>query len=222
MCLELNAHAIVTYVLIIRDQWNGDCNFFVPWLLGSQPCEKTFRTVRSMSTIFSTVLNFSILGLLWRLHWINIQLELQATLEGVVKFPSIERRITEASKCPVSDKSPLASIKDADIASAIDQARSKAKRALEALEMDKLLKMHSFWDKEYTLPDASVDDNEADDDDDKVEGEPDINNSPDSESSKLSVLAETCLDSPTLIESDLKNMSSQGKAHTSTQSITCR
>jgi len=38
--------------------------FFVAYLLGSQPCEKTFRTVRSMSTIFYTVLNFSILGFL--------------------------------------------------------------------------------------------------------------------------------------------------------------
>ena len=117
MCLELNAHTIVFYVIVIRDQWNGDCNYFVPWLLGLQTCEKTFRTVRSMSTVFSTVLNFSILGLLRRLHRIDIQLELQ---EGVVKFPGIERHTAETSKCPVSSESSLANVKNADIASAVE------------------------------------------------------------------------------------------------------
>jgi len=166
-----------------------------------------------MSTVFSTVLNFSILGLLRRLHRIDIQLELQATLEGVVKFPGIDRRTTKATKSLMSGESSLASIKDADIASAVDRARSKAKRALETLGMDKLLKVHSLWDKEYTMPAVSVDDNEVDDYDDTDESEvvdgPEVNNSPDSESSKLSALAETCLESPALIETDLKNMSSK-------------
>ena len=91
MCVELNAHAIITYILAIRDHYQGDPSYFLLWLLGSQICEKTFRTVRSMSTVFSTVLNFSILGLLRRLHRINIQLGLQASLEDVVKFPSFDR-----------------------------------------------------------------------------------------------------------------------------------
>ena len=76
-----------------------------------------------MSTVFSTVLNFSILGLLWRLHRIDIQLELQATLDGVVKFPGIDRRTTKATKCLILGESSLASIKDADIASAKKQSK---------------------------------------------------------------------------------------------------
>jgi len=96
----------------------------------------------------------------------------------------------------MSGESSLASIKDADIASAVDRARSKAKRILETLGMDKLLKVHSLWDKEYTMPAVSVDDNEIDDYDDTDESEiidgPEVNNSPDSESSKLSALVETC------------------------------
>ena len=31
---------------------------FFPWLLGSQCCEKTFQTARSMISMFSTVINF--------------------------------------------------------------------------------------------------------------------------------------------------------------------
>ena len=53
MCVELNAHA-----LIMRVQGNFDCESFLPWLLGSQSCEKTFRTDRSMTSIFSTIINF--------------------------------------------------------------------------------------------------------------------------------------------------------------------
>jgi len=56
--------------------------------------------------------------------------------------------------------------------------------------MDKLLKVHSLWEKEYTTPTVSVDDNDIDDYDDTDESEvvdrPDVNHSPDSESSKLS------------------------------------
>ena len=119
----------VTYILVIRDQWNGDCSSFVPWLLGSQPCERTFRTVRSMTTVFSTVLNSSILGLLRRLHRIDIQLGLQASLEDVVKFPSIERHQAKTSKCPVPSESSLANIKDANIASAVDWGKKQSKES---------------------------------------------------------------------------------------------
>ena len=76
MCVELNAHAMIVYIMSIRDHFHGEWNYFVPWALGSQTCEKTFRTVRTTSTVFSSVINFSILGLLRRLHRINIQLTL--------------------------------------------------------------------------------------------------------------------------------------------------
>ena len=60
---------IITYILAIRDHYQGDSSYFLPRLLGSQIGEKTFQTVRSMSTVFSIVLNLSILGLLQWLHY---------------------------------------------------------------------------------------------------------------------------------------------------------
>ena len=88
------------------------------------------------------------------------------------------------------------------------------KRALETFGMDKLLKVHLLWDKEYTMPDISADDNEVDDNDDTDESEvvdgPEDSNSPESESLKLSVVAEACLDSPASVEIDVKNMESKG------------
>ena len=73
-CIELNAHALVLLVITLQD--NFDDNNFIPWILGSQSCEKTFRAARSMSTTFSTIINFGVLGLLRHLHRLQIQAEL--------------------------------------------------------------------------------------------------------------------------------------------------
>jgi len=60
LCIELNAHALVTFLMNAHDNVNKNDVVFFPRLLGLQSCEKTFRSAHSMST----VLNFSILGLL--------------------------------------------------------------------------------------------------------------------------------------------------------------
>ena len=56
MCLELNAHTLIIYVLTIRDHFYGDFDKILTW--------RTFQIVRSTSSVFSTILNFSVLGLL--------------------------------------------------------------------------------------------------------------------------------------------------------------
>ena len=123
MCVELNAHTLITYVLTIRDYIQGDVNKFLPWMLGSQTCEKTFRIVRGMSSTFSTVLNFSVLGLLRRLHRLNIQLTLQVNSEDVIRFPSKEKHHSNEGKNKLS-KTSLSEIKDKDIAEAIQRAKN--------------------------------------------------------------------------------------------------
>ena len=42
ICIELNAHALIVFIMIIRDHFNADFSLFVPWQLGSQSCEKVF------------------------------------------------------------------------------------------------------------------------------------------------------------------------------------
>jgi len=42
MCVELCAHAVITYVLAIREHFPNVQNYFLLWLLGSQTCESTF------------------------------------------------------------------------------------------------------------------------------------------------------------------------------------
>ena len=66
MCIELNAHSLKIFLLTLQKILPD--NGFFPWLLGSQSCEKAIRAAHSMSSIFSAVINFGMLGLLRRLH----------------------------------------------------------------------------------------------------------------------------------------------------------
>ncbi len=59
---ELNAHVLILFIIVLRDK--GNSSSFMPWLLGSQSSEKAFRSIRSMSSTFSTIINFSMLGML--------------------------------------------------------------------------------------------------------------------------------------------------------------
>ena len=76
LCCELNGHSLISFVITLRDHGDSKSEF-IPWVLGSQSCEKMFRSARSMSTVFSTMINFGMLGLLCRLHRLNIQLQLE-------------------------------------------------------------------------------------------------------------------------------------------------
>ena len=90
ICIELNARALVMFLMTVKD--NCDDSSFLPWRLGYQTCEKAFRAARSMTSTFSTIINFGMLGLLRRLHRLQIQANLQAeaTQTGVV-FPRADK-----------------------------------------------------------------------------------------------------------------------------------
>jgi len=68
-CIELNAHGLLLFVEKIRET---DTDQFTPWLCSSQPCEKIFRQMRSMTSTFSTIVNFNLLGILRRLNRLQI------------------------------------------------------------------------------------------------------------------------------------------------------
>ena len=83
ICIELNAHALITFLLTLQNA-KSDCNVnncYLPWLLGSQPCEQAFRAARSMTSLFSTIINFSMKRLLQRLHKLQSFIELQSESE---------------------------------------------------------------------------------------------------------------------------------------------
>lgn len=63
-CIELNAHCLTEFMK--RQE------LFLPWLASSQPCEKMFRKLRSLTTTYSTIVNFSVLEVLRRLNRIDL------------------------------------------------------------------------------------------------------------------------------------------------------
>ena len=130
-CIELNAHALLTFLITVRDHvGNDDC--FLPWLLGSQCCESTF----SMNSTFSTMINFGILGLLRRLHCLHIQLALQAEAGEDIVFP----RLTKHQRKCVCKQFSLSEISNDNILETVQKAQDSAKLMVEELGMDILLR----------------------------------------------------------------------------------
>ena len=145
ICIELNAHALVILLLILRDRVKFDCYF--PWLLGSQPCERAFCAARSMSPTFSTMINFTILGLLRRLHKFQIQIDLESTSDATgIIYP---RHQLHKKKIGINDSNPYAvsSITNKQIEEAIKSSLERAKAMMDDLGMKDLLVETKNWDK---------------------------------------------------------------------------
>ena len=132
---------------------------YCPWLLGSQPCEKAFRAARSMTPTFSTIVNFNVLGLLRRLHKLQIQIELesQSSTTGIIYPQQSNQRID------VSNGHTVKNITDYEIQQAVKCALDRAKKCIEELGMKDLLQSTENWDKVSFGDAGDVKDNEGDD-----------------------------------------------------------
>jgi len=171
MCLEINAHSLLTYIMTTRDHAPGNQDSPMPWMLGSQVCEATFRTIRSMNTTFSTVINFGMLGLLRRLHRLQIQTSLQADTNSVITFPRVEKH--QIKEARTSYTKSIHNIKNQDILDAVIRAEVKAKEAVEHLEMAELLKKHKKWESATKISSDDLSkincDDDCEDDDNECE-----------------------------------------------------
>jgi len=86
-CIELNALALINLVKYFSKLENGeDSQMFIPWLYSSQTCEKLFRSTGSMTSTYSTVVNFSLKDFIRKLTRIEIlnfiQNDLRITAES--------------------------------------------------------------------------------------------------------------------------------------------
>lgn len=86
-CVELNAHSIVFLMLYLRE--NNLDHLFRPDMLGSQPCESIFRQLRSLTSTYSTVTNFSVLEIIRRMSKIELQNEISHIKLKHWNFPRI-------------------------------------------------------------------------------------------------------------------------------------
>ena len=165
LCIELNAHCLVSLIITCRDALKED-DCFHPWLLGSQCCEKLFRSARSMSSAFSTVINFSILGLLRRLHRLQAlhSLESESEVTGI-KYPRADSHKKKDGKNKANrSKLNCSEVYNDDILKALMKGKNKAQSTLETMGMAELLKESKCWDNP-PIP-SNCEPNEEDDDDD--------------------------------------------------------
>jgi hypothetical protein len=94
-CVELNAHALVNIICNFRDNPLLTNEMFLPYLFSSQPCEKIFRTTRSMTSTLSTVVNYSIKDIMQRLDRIKAINNILHDLKDVFTFPrEVKKRIS--------------------------------------------------------------------------------------------------------------------------------
>ena len=159
VCIELNAHALILLLMILRSNSSAEECYYCPWLLGSQPCEKAFQAARSMTPTFSTIINFNVLGLLRRLHKLQIQIELesQSSSSGII-YPQQSNQ-----RGDVSNGHSVKGITDFEIENAVKSALERAKKCMEELGMKDLLLSTENWDKVSFGDVDDVEDNEGED-----------------------------------------------------------
>ena len=91
-CLELNAHMLICLVCSCM-QGKLPIDALRVWLSGSQACEELFRLLRSMTSVFSTIINFTMRGIMSRINKLNLLSSTECS-EDVI-FPRVQRRLLQ-------------------------------------------------------------------------------------------------------------------------------
>lgn len=86
-CVEISGHSLVLIILYLKEKNLDHC--FCPELLGSQPCESTFRQVRSLSSTYSTVTNLTLLEIMKRMTKIEFQNDIMFNKLPEYSFPRL-------------------------------------------------------------------------------------------------------------------------------------
>lgn len=113
-CLEINAHSLIKFIIKLRN--SNRLELFLPLLLGSQTCESTFRQLRSMTSTFSTVVNFTLYDMLQRLRRIQLLNDIVTKSSEIcpeLKFPRYERKMAKAPDVLPSDSELIELIESA-------------------------------------------------------------------------------------------------------------
>ena len=116
-------------------------------MYNSQSCEKIFRAARSMSSTFSTCINFGMLGLMRRLHRLHIQLCLEAESENTgIHYPRVERHKCKDGTSNFNLSCANAStLQNHMILDAVNIGKEEAKKMISCLGMSDLLKRAKCW-----------------------------------------------------------------------------
>ena len=91
-CIEINGHLMVNIALKVASGMLPPESLRF-WKTGSQSCEQMFRLLRSMTPTFSKIINFTLKGMLDRVHKITFMAAMEAS--GEIDFPRAKRRLLQ-------------------------------------------------------------------------------------------------------------------------------
>lgn len=95
VCVEINAHLLLQIITgVITGALPKDS--LRVWKTGSQGCESLFRLARSMTSTFSTIVNFSMKGILERMHKLNFLSSIESSDD--IEFPRLQKRLLQCEE----------------------------------------------------------------------------------------------------------------------------
>ena len=184
ICLELNCHFLLNIVNNVK------IGIFPPealrfWLCGSQACEETFRILRSMSPMFSTIVNFTVKGILHRVRRLNYLSSIECS-ETIV-FPRVKRRLLQ---CREESKETLV-IPEEPLDTIIVAAKQDAIKSMEILGIF----LDSYDDEDIIFSNAATNEAILNDGEDVKPGEDHTN-----------IQVDITQDESVIIQEDLSNL----------------
>ena len=130
------------------------------WTCGSQACEQTFRLLRSMTPTFSTIVNFSMKGVLQRIHKLNYLATVESSEEII--FPRVKRRLLQRKEESV-ETFKIPSLLE------IENCILEAKMEAVSIAKDCGMNLETYGDQELLFKENEAFINSAVDDDQEVD-----------------------------------------------------
>lgn len=125
-CIEVNAYSLLHLILKLRKI--GKPEQFRPTLFDSQPCERTFRQLRSMGTINWTRINFTLQDLLYLIARVELQNTIVIDkLAGTnIEIPQFQHFVTNSASSFVAPPIIINLPSHEEVAATIKQAQQDA------------------------------------------------------------------------------------------------
>ncbi|KAL0100980.1 hypothetical protein PUN28_019401 [Cardiocondyla obscurior] len=135
LCIELNAHNLIKLITKFKDSEQSlTPEMFRSVIFSSQMCEKLFRTVRSMTSTYSTVINFSIKDLINRIDKIRQINSIMNDLQEIFKFSREDKKKLKCSN--TLNVITCKDIEDLNITEIVEEALKNAIKSTEELGIE--------------------------------------------------------------------------------------
>ncbi|CAF1537705.1 unnamed protein product [Adineta ricciae] len=140
---KLNAH-FLTYLVLLVQQQQLPLESLNIHLFSSQTCESVFRSTRSMSGVFSTVVNCTVDNFLKRSNKLSILNTIKSNNKStsVLKFP-IHHKHSHDNK--TINNRTLIDVSNLNVERVVQQAYQSASSITESLNISYLLKKHNVF-----------------------------------------------------------------------------